>query len=445
MSTEPAPTEPTPKPRDLKWSTLFGRSRSAIFVLNSRRQLRYANSAWESATGASLTKLRGTQFSETRTSTSPLWATLAPPREVWRGESARVRRPAPGTEFGPPWWDIAYMPLRGTGDLILGVVAVLEIVGTVAPRGAAKLPAIFETLRHRRAAEFTFDLLNAASPVHQRLQGQLRWAAEQRVPTWLIGERGTGQETLAKVMHGAGRQRETRFVGLECTGLQPYLLEGLLFGKGGLATGRSTGTLFLKNSASLPRDLQTRIAEWGTSATGPHMVSGSSHPVAHDVAAGRLIPKFQTDLATLEVRIPPLRERLDELPKMLARIAQDRSAPSEAVLKVLRSYSWPGNFHELASVWHDAWHRAAGSALAPEHLPRFLRERFLIESSPGHLRQQPGLDTILESVERRMILRALAQCGGRQSDAAAKLGLVRARLSRRMDALKIVWAPETES
>jgi transcriptional regulator with PAS, ATPase and Fis domain len=445
MTTEPVPNEPTPKPRDLKWSTLFGRSRSAIFVLNSRRQLRYANAAWERATGASLAKLRGTQFSETRTSASPLWATLAPPREVWRGEAARVRRPAPGTEFGPPWWDIAYMPLRGNGDLILGVVAVLEIVGTAPPRGAAKLPTIFEQLRHRRLGEFTFDLLDGALPALQRLQAQLRWAAEQRVPTWLIGERGTGLETLAKVMHGAGRQRETRFVALECTGLQPYLLEGLLFGKGGLATGRSTGTLFLKNPASLPRDLQTRVAEWCTSASGPHLISGSLNPVAHDVAAGRLIPKFQSDLATLEVRIPPLRERLDELPRFLVRITPDRAAPSEAVLKVLRSYSWPGNFHELASVWHDAGHRAAGVTMAPEHLPRFLRERFLIESSPGHTRPQTSLDTILESVERRMILRALAQCDGRQSDAAAKLGLVRARLARRMDALKIVWPPETES
>ncbi len=445
MSTEPAPSEPTPKPRDLKWSTLFGRSRSAIFVLNSRRQLRYVNAAWESATGASFSKLRGTQFSDTRTSASPLWATLAPPREVWRGEAARVRRPAPGTEFGPPWWDIAYTPLRGNGDLILGVVAVLEIVGTATPRGAAKLPAIFEILRHRRAADFTFDLLDGSSPAHQRLQSQLRWAAEQRVPTWLIGEAGTGRETLARVMHGAGRQRETRFVALECTGLQPYLLEGLLFGKGGLATGGSTGTLFLKNPGSLPRDLQIRVAEWCASTAGPQVISASSNPVAHDVGTGRLIPKFQTELATLEVRVPPLRDRLDELPRLLMRIAPDTAAPSEAVLKVLRSYSWPGNFHELATVWHDAFRLAAGQAITPEHLPRFIRERFLIESSPGHPRRQAGLDTLLESVERRMILRALAQCDGRQSDAAAKLGIVRARLARRVDALKIVWPPEPES
>ena len=100
MPTEPANPEPSPKPRDLKWRTLFRRSHSAIFVINGRRQLRYANPAWEAATGASFAKLRGTKFSETRTSASPLWAALAPPPEVWRGESARIRRAAPGAAHG---------------------------------------------------------------------------------------------------------------------------------------------------------------------------------------------------------------------------------------------------------------------------------------------------------------------------------------------------------
>lgn len=440
MPNDPAPSEPSPKPRELAWRTLFQRSRSAVFVINGRRQLRYANPAWEAATGADFAALRGTKFAETRTSASPLWAALAPPREIWRGESARVRRPAPGNEHGPPWWDLTYVPLRGNGDRILGVVGTLEVVGAAPLRGAVKLPAIFETLCHRRTQEFTFELLGGDSPALERLKSQLRWAAEHRAPTWLVGEAGTGKETLARAMHGAGAGR---FVGLECSGLQPYLLEGMLFGKGGLAATLSVGTLYLKQPSKLPRDLQTRIAEHCGGAGAPHLICGSPRPVAAQVASGVLIPRFQTHLATVEVRLPPLRERLDELPQFLARI--DSAPVGEEVLRILRAYPWPGNFHELGGVWHGAVGRASGGAVLPEHLPRFVRESFLIESSAEAARIAPGLDAVLEAVERRMIQRALAQSKGQQTEAAAKLGIFRTRLARRLEALKIVRSPETPS
>ena len=112
------------------------------------------------------------------------------------------------------------------------------------------------------------------------------------------------------------------------------------------------------------------------------------------------------------------------------------------MLRVLRAYSWPGNFHELASVWHDALRRAADAPVQPSHLPRFIRECFLIESSAATPKPPPGLDAILEAVERRMILRALDQTKGHQTDAAAKLGIFRTRLARRIEALGIVWPPE---
>ncbi len=444
MASDPASAEPTPKPREPKWRSLFRRSRSAVFVLSGNRRLRYANPAWEAATGIPLLKVRGTKFSESRTSASALWVALAPPPEVWRGGSARVRRAAPGAEHGPPWWDLSYLPLRGSGDKILGVVGTLEIAGESPPRGAAKLPAIFETLRHQRRTEYAFDLIGDASPTLQRLRTQLRWAADNRAATWLIGETGTGKESLARAVHAAGRERERRFVALECARIQPYLLEGLLLGKGGLATGRSVGTLHLKHPEKLPRDLQTRIAEWCESTGGPHLISGSPTPVAGPVAAGLLIPRFQTELATLEVRVPPLRERLGELTRFLARLAPARSAPHEDVLRVLRSHSWPGNFHELATVWHDARARAGDAPVMPEHLQRSVREHFLIASSAHRPVESPGLDAVLEAVERRMIARALANSGG-AGDAAAKLGIVRARLARRIEALRIARPPEAPS
>ena len=147
----------------------------------------------------------------------------------------------------------------------------------------------------------------------------------------------------------------------------------------------------------------------------------------------------------MEVRIPPLRERIGELPHFLARIAPSPAPPTEEVLRVLRAYPWPGNFHELGSVWHDTLRRAVGEPVLPIHLPRFVRECFLIESSGAAPRPTPGLDAILEAVERRMIQRALLESKGRLTEAAAKLGIFRTRLARRLEALKIAWPPEAPS
>lgn len=79
------------------------------------------------------------------------------------------------------------------------------------------------------------------------------------------------------------------------------------------------------------------------------------------------------------------------------------------------------------------------------HLPRFVRESYLIESSGAAPRTVPGLDAILEAVERRMIRRALLESNGHQTEAAAKLGIFRTRLARRLEALKIAWPPEAPS
>src|SRR5436190_193244 len=91
-----------------------------------------------------------------------------------------------------------------------------------------------------------------SSPASRRLLGQLRHAANSSAPVWLVGEPGSGKETAARVIHHAGPRRNSGFVGLDCAGLQPYLVESLLFGHGGVL-GAPVGTLYLKDPVTLPR------------------------------------------------------------------------------------------------------------------------------------------------------------------------------------------------
>src|SRR5215217_6508856 len=141
----------SPSPIRFAWKALFARSRSAVFVVGGDRRLRFANPAWEKATGGSFTKLRGMRISS-RLSASDLGNALCPPPEAWAGELGRVRRATPGQPDGPPWWDITFLPLLGDGEnRVLAVVGVLSVsgVGPTVPR--VKLPEAVAAVRAAHA------------------------------------------------------------------------------------------------------------------------------------------------------------------------------------------------------------------------------------------------------------------------------------------------------
>jgi transcriptional regulator with PAS, ATPase and Fis domain len=416
-------TPPVP-PSRFAWRTLFARTRSAVFVFGSNRRFRYANPAWEKLTGESLANYRGTKVTATRRSLS----VFAPPPEVWTGREARVRRAAAGTTFGPPWWDITFVPLVGEGEKsVLGVVGYLSVVGQAQHLPRVKVPEAVGALRAEYGRRFAFRLLDGPAVVSQRLASQARAAAICEVPVWLVGEPGTGKETLARIIHQNSPRKERAFVGLNCAAFQPYLIEGMLFGKGGLATGASVGTLYLKRPAELIRPLQNRILAWCESAFGPRLISADGSSAAEFVLAGNLAPAFQTRYSALEIVLPALRDYLGDLPHLLDRLGS--SATPEALL-AMQAYHWPGNLRELVEI--------AAQPMTRERLPRAIWERALIAASKhGPAKPPPKLDEVLELAERRMIQAALVKTNGNLTKASELLGLLRTRLSRRMEALGI--------
>lgn len=415
----------SPSPSRFAWRTLFARSRSALFVVGGDRRLRYANPAWEAVTGTAFAPLRGMRVSP-RKSSADLSNALAPPPEAWAGQLARVRRAAPGRTDGPPWWDLTFIPLLGDGDgRVLAVVGMLEVVGPTPTLPRVKVPEPLAAVQAAHAAFYTLDRLAGPSAITERLVSQVRAAAVGEMPVWMSGEIGTGKETIARVIHHNSPRREQAFVGLECGGLQPYLIDGLLFGKGGAAGGRVVGTLYLKNPHELPPATQDRILNWCDSTAGPRLICGSTSSASELVAGGKLARPFHTRYSAFEIVVPPLRSRLDDLPRMLDRLGVPPPAAEE--LAMLRAYSWPGNLRELAEVVG----KAGGSALQKEHLPRVIRERHLIASLPPPPPVR-ALDDLLAAVEMRLISVALAEANGNQTLAAERLGIPRGRLVRRM-------------
>lgn len=431
-STNPPPEEPSP--RRERWSALLQHSTKPLFVLYRTRRIQFVNAAWQALTKCMAADAIGRACVRSGR-IDPLFRTLAPPPEAKAGEIVCVRRAAPMAKGGPPWWDITFLPLA-TGDGSAGYIGVIEIVQPAAPIPPRKMPVAVAAARERQAARFTFDLFAGETSEAKRVRAQLRLAASTVEPVWIVGEPGSGKETAARLIHHRSANRERAFVACDCRGVQPYLLDSVLFGIAGVATAGRVGTLVLKSPASLPRDAQQRIIDWlHIAPLPPRLICTSSVPASVDVRTGRLREEFQADFSTLQVELLPLRHRMVELARIVGAFPL---ALSPEVLPILAGYDWPGNFRELQETLAESAVAAGEKPIAPEHLPRYIRERATIAANPAPSKDPlPGLDAILEAVEKRMIESAMRKAKGNQTEAAALLGVFRTRLGRRIEALKI--------
>ena len=426
------------------WGALIGSAADAVFLLSRRRQLRYANRAWESLTGKSFETLRGAFcLPRKKKGTGPLRAllqALAPPPEVMEGRPSTVRRPAPPHRLGPPWWEILFVPLHDAEGLtgILGVIR--AIAGLGASTGGATLSEAQIALRQRAVANASFDLLAGDNIAMQRVEAQARLAAGLKSPIWITGEAGTGKETLARIIHFNGVTREHTFLGIDCAGLQPYLIRNMLFGLAGQA-GARLGTVYLKNPESMPRDLQSELLAWYEEQEEPPRIAvGSRELRGPGLRDDRLLDELIATFNLFEIRLPALRERPGDLLRLVVELLRRECAsdtdpvePAPDALDLLTRHSWPGNLRELTDVLRDALKNSGGKRIDAGHLPLYLRA----STSAPPRKALPKLDEVLEALEVRLIRQALQRTKGNKSEAADLLGVPRARLLRRIETLQI--------
>lgn len=443
----PGPQQPGDS---FRWQGLFQQAAEPIFLLNQQRRILTVNTAWEQLTGLKGQEARGlacTRRQQADANLGPLLLALSPPAEVMEGRVGRVRRRIPAGKMPQRWWDIDFFPFQdGRGRLrVLAKIIAVAVEENVAP---VPVPEKLLALRDKLDLRFSLDELRSQHLSMRRVLEQVRLAGQTRTPFLVVGEPGTGKEWVARTVHHQGDARERYFAALDCGRLPPGALENALFGEGGVLQQPGFGMLYLKDVAALPRDLQSRVTDFMEgNSPGVRIAAGAGSELLKEVHRGHLLDRLHCLLSTLVISLPPLRERLDDLPgivePMLPRLNAGESGKRITGLtpeawQRLRTYAWPGNLRELFAVLASAWAETSGELIEEADLPAYLKLSSVLHATPGAAPEKPlALDSILETVERRLIALALKRAQGNKSRAADLLSIWRPRLLRRLEALRI--------
>jgi DNA-binding NtrC family response regulator len=261
--------------------------------------------------------------------------------------------------------------------------------------------------------------------------------ARADVPLIITGEPGTGKSEWAQAIHRHSERAAGPFHVVPLATLPEQRIERRLFGepgKEGLLAKSRGATVYLAGTDTLSPRLQQRLAQWLAVENGGavRVIAGSCAPLDAQVRLGRFSRVLYQRLALIQLTIPPLRERVEDI----AAIVEDQlwhasGASSEPALVIrdsalgeLAAHSWPENVRELVRVLADARPSARGSSITAELVRKVLRGTARPRSSPEVLP--------LDRVELDYIVVALALCDGNQTLAARRLGIGRSTLLRKL-------------
>jgi DNA-binding NtrC family response regulator len=350
---------------------------------------------------------------------------------------------------------------RGAGDfvtkpwdnrrLLATIKSQLELAAAL--KKNARLEAEMQTLRGPS------PLLIAKSQAMQSVIDVIERVGPSDANILITGENGTGKGVVAQKIHAASRRREQSFIPVNMGGIPSGVFESELFGhvKGAFTDARADrvgrfelangGTLFLDEIGNVPMDQQSkllRVVETGTfervgssrsTKVDIRLISATNADLERQVTEGHFRQDFLYRLNTVEIHLPPLRDRPEDIPVLAdhflkthsARYGRTISGYDDSALWTLAKHSWPGNIRELD-------HAIERGVLMARNATVTAADLRLNGGSSKHPRFE---EMSLEQIEAHFIKQALARCDGNANRAAEILQLSRSALYRRLDALKL--------
>src|SRR5437588_1903380 len=328
--------------------------------------------------------------------------------------------------------------------------------------GHVKLAAENRVLRQKVRSKEGFGNIIGRSPEMEKLYRFICKAASSSHPVLIMGESGTGKELVARSIHFSGPYREKPFIPVDCGSLVPTLIESELFGyvkgaftgahksKEGLLSLAQGGTLFLDEIGELTTDLQVKllraiqekeIRPVGSTKTVPievRVLAATNHQLEAAVADGHFRKDLYFRLNVLSLKIPPLRERKQDIPLLvghflerLARATGRARSLSDEALRLMLHYDWPGNVREMENCLERASAMSSGPLLHSADMPTSLQNA--MQQSPALLRngERSAILTLAE-LEHRAIFDALQQLQGDKLKTARMLGIGKTTLYRKL-------------
>ncbi|HEX6183868.1 MAG TPA: sigma-54 dependent transcriptional regulator [Pyrinomonadaceae bacterium] len=301
--------------------------------------------------------------------------------------------------------------------------------------------------------------ITGRSPRMLQIIETIRTAAPSDASVLIEGESGTGKELIAAALHAQSNRAAGPYIRINCAALPSELIESELFGyrkgaftgadrdKRGLIEAASGGTLLLDEIAEMPAHLQTkllrvlqerrlrRLGDEQEVAVDFRLVCSTNRDTAQMIADGTLRKDLFFRVSTIRVKVPPLRERPDDVAPLAERFLQSYASKyqkpirafSPAAFSLLARYDWPGNVRELESVVEHAVLFAREDELRPEDLPEHLHA-----STAAHTRCVIPPYMTMEEIEREAIAQTLERTGGNVKKTAEILAYHRPTLYRKL-------------
>jgi two-component system response regulator HydG len=323
-----------------------------------------------------------------------------------------------------------------------------------------KLKSENRTLRERIKSKQGFGNIIGRSPEMEKIYRIIGKASYSNHPVLILGESGTGKELVARSIHFSGPYRDKPFIPVDCGSLVPTLIESELFGyvkgaftgasqtKDGLLAIANGGTVFLDEVGELPLDLQSKllraiqekeIRPVGSTkriAINIRILAATNRDLEQAVAQGSFRRDLYFRLNVLSLKIPPLRERRQDIPLLVGHFMERVSRESgmarsisDDAMKALLDYDWPGNVRELENYLERACAMTTNPEIQLRDLPSSLHGVPDLLAPPLPLQ---GKILPMAELERQTILNALVQLNGDKLLAARLLGIGKTTLYRKL-------------
>ena len=324
-------------------------------------------------------------------------------------------------------------------------------------------------LRSRAGETVTLDQIVGESPGMRELRKLIQTVAQTDARVLIVGESGTGKELVAGALHHLSRRHEANYTRINCAAIPETLLESELFGhekgaftgaikqKSGRVEEADGGTIFLDEIADMSKPLQAKLLRFLEDGTftrvggtqelrvNVRLIAATNRDLARAIAGGQFREDLFHRLNVVQVQLPPLRDRGDDVLLLaehflkMFRAAMNKNVEglAPAARQKMLLHRWPGNVRELRNAIERALILETGHEIQPSSLPDFRIEGQLARGTPAHPVQDESLDDALMRTERELIAGALEQSDFNLARAAERLKLTRHSLRYRMQRLDL--------